>query len=33
MDMDMIEKMNKEIAAEDQQLADDKIRLKKELDT
>ena len=33
MDMDMIEKMNQEIAAEKQQMSDDKTRLKEELDT
>jgi len=33
LDMDMIEKLNEEFAAEQQQMSDDKIRLKKELDT
>ena len=33
MDMEMIEKVKREIEEEKQQLSDDKIRLKKELDT
>merc|ERR1719167_145489 len=33
LDMDMIEKLNAEFAAEQQQMSDDKLRLKKELDT
>lgn len=32
MDMDMIEKLNRELAEEKQQMTDDKARLKKELD-
>jgi len=33
MDMEMIEKLNQELAAEKQQMGDDRIRIKKELDT
>ena len=33
LDMQMIEKLNQEFAEEQKQMSDDKIRLKKELDT